>query len=217
MSRALSKHRLEALVDGIFAVAMTLLVLDIKLSDDTAFGSDRALWDRLVLLERHLVIYVITFVVTGRYWMAHHLQFHFVHAVDRRMVGLNLLFLLIVSFLPFVTDLVGDHKDLVLPCVIYGVTLLSLSATSYLHLRYVSRHPELASPELTPNLIGILDRRIAFFALVSLMSIAVSFYSTRLALYVYILFVVAHFIPGSIDAHLARQPDRRQKDRRQRA
>ena len=59
--------------------------------------------------------------------------------------------------------------------------------------------------------------RIAFFALVSLMSIAVSFYSTRLALYVYCLFIVAHFIPGSIDAHLARQPDRRQKDPRQRA
>jgi hypothetical protein len=45
----------------------------------------------------------------------------------------------------------------------------------------------------------------------------VSFYSTRLALYVYVLFVVAHFIPGSIDAHLARQRDRRQRDRRQRA
>jgi hypothetical protein len=65
--------------------------------------------------------------------------------------------------------------------------------------------------------IGILDRRIAFFALVSLLSIAVSFYSTRFALYVYFLFVVAHFFPGSIDAHLARQPDRRQGDRRQRA
>ena len=213
----LEKNRLEALIDGIFAVALTLLVLDIKLPDDVAIATNDELVTRLVGLERHFVIYVITFVVIGMYWINHHIQFHFVVRTNRTLIWINLLYVLLISFLPFGTDLIGDHKELELPCIIYGVTLLSLSATSYLHLRYMSRHPELASPELTPDLIGILDRRIAFFALVSLLSIAVSFYSTRLALYVYCLFVVAHFIPGSIDAHLAGQPDRRQRDRRQRA
>ena len=213
----LEKNRLEALIDGIFAVALTLLVLDIKLPEDVTIVTNDQLVTRLIGLERHFVIYAITFVVIGMYWINHHIQFHFVMRTNRMLIWINLLYALLISFMPFATDLIGDHKELELPCVIYGVTLLSLSATSYLHLRYVSRHPELASPELTPNLIGILDRRIAFFALVSLMSIAVSFYSTRLALYVYFLFVVAHFIPGSIDAHLARTGDRRQRDRRQRA
>ena len=213
----LEKNRLEALIDGIFAVALTLLVLDIKLPDDVAIATNDELVTRLVGLERHFVIYVITFVVIGMYWINHHIQFHFVVRTNRTLIWINLLYVLLISFLPFGTDLIGDHKELELPCIIYGVTLLSLSATSYVHLRYLSRHPELASPELTQDVIGILDRRIAFFALVSLLSIAVSFYSTRFALYVYFLFVVAHFFTGSIDAHLARQPDRRQGDRRQRA
>ena len=213
----LEKNRLEALIDGIFAVALTLLVLDIKLPDNVEIVTNDELVARLVGLERHFVIYAISFVVIGMYWINHHIQFHFVMRTNRNLMWINLLYALLISFLPFSTDLIGDHKELVLPCVIYGITLLSLSATSYLNLQYISRHPELASPELTQEVIGILDRRIAFFALVSLLSIAVAFYSTRLALYVYFLFVVAHFIPGSIDAHLARQPDRRQKDRRQRA
>ncbi|HKU84933.1 MAG TPA: TMEM175 family protein [Casimicrobiaceae bacterium] len=213
----LEKNRVEALVDGIFAVALTLLVLDIKLPEDATIATNGQLVARLIGLERHFVIYAISFVVIGVYWVNHHIQFHFVMRTNRNLIWINLLYALLISFLPFSTDLIGDHKELVLPCVIYGVTLLSLSATSYLHLRYLSRHPELASPELTRDVIGILDRRIAFFALVSLLSIAVSFYSTRLALYVYVLFVVAHFIPSRIDAHLARPPDRRQGDRRQRA
>jgi uncharacterized membrane protein len=213
----LEKNRLEALIDGIFAVALTLLVLDIKLPEDATIATNQQLVARLVGLERHFVIYAISFVVIGMYWVNHHIQFHFVMRTTRTLIWINLLYALLISFLPFSTDLIGDHKELVLPCVIYGLTLLSLSATSYLNLRYMSRHPELASAELTPHVIRILDRRIAFFALVSLLSIAVSFYSTRVALYVYFLFVVAHFIPGSIDAHLARQPDRRKGDRRQRA
>ena len=213
----LEKNRLEALIDGIFAVALTLLVLDIKLPENVEIVTNDALVARLAGLERHFVIYAISFVVIGMYWINHHIQFHFVLRINRTLIWINLLYALLISFLPFSTDLIGDHKELVLPCVIYGITLLSLSATSYVHLRYMSRHPELASPELTSEVIGILDRRIAFFALVSLLSIAVAFYSTRVALYVYGLFVVAHFIPGTIDAHLAQHPDRRKGDRRQQA
>ena len=213
----LEKNRVEALVDGIFAVALTLLVLDIKLPEDVEIVTHDALVSKLIGLERHFVIYAISFVVIGMYWINHHIQFHFVTRTNRTLMWINLLYALLISFLPFSTDLIGDHKELVLPCVIYGVTLLSLSATSYVNLQYISRHPELASPDLTPEVVGILDRRIAFFALVSMLSIAVAFYSTRLALYVYFLYVVAHFIPGTIDAHLAQHPDRRRQDRQQRA
>ena len=196
----LEKNRLEALVDGIFAVALTLLVLDIKLPEDVTIATNEQLVARLLAVERHFVIYAITFVVIGMYWINHHIQFHFVTRTNRQLIWINLLYLLLISFLPFGTDLIGDHKELVLPCVIYGVTLLSLSATSYVHIRYLSRHPELASPELTPKVIGMLERRIGFFALVPLLSILIAFYSTHAALYVYVLVVTAHFCPGSIDA-----------------
>src|SRR5690348_12842177 len=198
MSRALSKHRLEALVDGIFAVAMTLLVLDIKLPDDLTFGSDRELWEHLLSLERHLVIYVITFVVTGRYWLAHHLQFHFVHAVDRRMIGLNLLFLLVVSFLPFVTDLVGDHKELALPCIFYGATLIVLNAVALAHVRYLRRHPALVTAEFTPEIAWHFERRTLLFMIVPAASMVIALVDTHAALYIYALMAVGYLAGNPI-------------------
>jgi uncharacterized membrane protein len=144
-SRGFSKNRIEALIDGIFAVALTLLVLDIKLPENVSYATNDELWVRLKSLERHFVIYVISFVVIAIYWVAHHVQFHYVRYTDRRLLWINMVFLLLISFLPFATDLVGDNEHLVLPCFIYGVTLLTLSAVSSIHLRYLERHPYLAT------------------------------------------------------------------------
>lgn len=201
--RGLEKNRLEALIDGVFAVALTLLVLDIKLPDDIASASNEALWARLLTLERHFVIYVISFVVIGMYWINHHIQFHFLRRTNRNLIWINLMYLLLISFLPFATDLIGDHKDLVLPCEIYGLTLLTLSGVSCGHLEYLARHPALASPELTPLVATLIRRRILVFALVPLLSMALAFTDTHLALYVYLLLLVAHLFPGQIDRQIS--------------
>ena len=206
--RGLDKHRLEALADGIFAVALTLLVLDIKLPDSAIAESSDELVTNLLALERHFIIYIISFVVIGMYWINHHIQFHFVRRTNRRLIWVNLLYLLLVSFLPFATDLVGDHKDLVLPCEIYGVTLLALAATSLLHLHYLGRHPELASPQFNEETRAMIRRRVLAFAIVPALSMAAAFASPHLAVYVYLLFIVAHFIPGSIDEHIAGSDER---------
>ena len=63
--RGFEKNRLEALIDGVFAVVLTLLVLDLKLPENVAFASNDDLWQHLLGLERHFVIYVISFVVIG--------------------------------------------------------------------------------------------------------------------------------------------------------
>ncbi len=202
----LEKNRLEALIDGVFAVALTLLVLDIKLPDDIAAASNEALWARLLTLERHFVIYVISFVVIGMYWINHHIQFHFVRQTNRGLIWINLVYLLLVSFLPFATDLIGDHKGLVLPCEIYGLALLALSGVSYAHMRYLGRHPALALPGLTPLVTTLIKRRIALFAVVPTLSMGAAFYSTHVALYIYMLLVTAHFFPGRIDEQISATP-----------
>ena len=76
--RGFEKGRFETLVDGIFAVALTLLVLDIKLPEGMTYATNEALWNRLLSLERHFAIYAISFIVIGIYWVAHHVQFHYV-------------------------------------------------------------------------------------------------------------------------------------------
>jgi uncharacterized membrane protein len=197
--RSLDKHRIEGLIDGVFAVALTLLVLDIKVPDDSTYANNAELWARLLTLERHFAIYVISFIMIGIYWVAHHVQFHYVRYTDRRLIWINMLFLLLISFLPFATDLVGDHEDLILPCIIYGITLLALSSLSYVHLRYVARHPFLATEDLTPLAVRLLRRRVVFFGLIPVLSMMIAPFSTRAALYVYVLTVTVHFLPGHVD------------------
>jgi len=204
--RGFEKNRLEALIDGIFAVALTLLVLDIKLPEGESFASNDELWGRILGLERHFAIYVISFVVIGMYWISHHIQFHFIRYTDRRLIWLNMFFLLLISFVPFATDLMGDHKDLVLPCEIYGVTLLVLSGFSFLHLDYLSRHRYLATHELTPEVVILIKRRILLFTLIPLTSMVVAFYSTHIAVYSYLLLVLAHFFTGPVDDRIHTLP-----------
>ena len=149
---------------------------------------------------------MISFIAIAIYWIGHHLQFHFVRYTDRRLIWINMFYLLMISFLPFATDMVGDHEDLVLPCEIYGLTMLTLSATSLVHLRYLVRHPHLTNDSMTPLAVKLLKRRILLFTALPVLSMILAFYSTRLALYIYLLFALAHFIPTHIDDHIYAAP-----------
>jgi uncharacterized membrane protein len=194
------KNRIEALADGIFAVAMTLLVLDVKLPGDELFTSSAGLLARLLSVEHTYVIYLISFVVLGMFWVVHHAQFHFVRSVDHTLLWINLAFLFVVTAVPFSTDLLGDHHNLRLPYLIYGFALLALASLLMLQVAYLRRHRELAEPALTREVGRRIVRRVGLFALVPLISMAAVFYNTHLALYLYFLLPIAHFLPGRIDA-----------------
>ena len=203
--RGLEKNRLEALIDGIFAVALTLLVLDIRLPENIPVHTNAELWSQLLALERHFVIYVISFAVIGMYWINHHIQFHYIVQTNRILIWLNLLYLLLISFLPFATDLVGDHEHLVLPCEIYGFTLLLISIVEYVHIGYLARHEWLASPQLTPARVRLVKRRLLIYGAVPLASMSLAFFNTHLALYAYVLLAATLFLPASIDVQFAKE------------
>jgi len=197
--RGMGKNRIEALTDGIFAVAMTLLVLDIKPPLHLRFETNEALVEHLSVLEHSFVMYAISFVVLAMFWMGHHLQFHFVRHVDRQLLWINLVFLLLAVVVPFSTNLVGDHGHLQLPVVLYAVNLLVLTLLLFLQLRHLAARPHLIAPDLTPEAIAHLHRQLLLFGVVPVVSIAASFYSPRLGMYLYALLAVAAFLPGRID------------------
>lgn len=198
-SRGLAKNRIEALADGIFAVAMTLLVLDIKSPINLAFESNGALIDYLAGLEHSFAMYAISFVVLAIFWISHHILFHYVRHVDRRLLWINMLFLLLVTFVPFSTDFLGDHGHLILPVLVYGVNLLALGALLALQLRYLSAHSSLAAPDLTPTASTQMYREIRLYAAIPLASMALSFYSPRAGMYLYLLLAVPTFVPSRLD------------------
>ncbi len=129
--------RIEALADGIFAVAMTLLVLDVKLPNGEHFATSGALLDRLLSLEHTFVIYFISFVVLGMFWVGHHAHFHYIRYVDHTLLWINLLFLFGITSVPFATDLLGDHNGIRLPYFYYGGKLLVLAGLLIAQIAYL--------------------------------------------------------------------------------
>jgi len=207
----LSKHRVEALADGIFAVAMTLLVLDIKLPESVTYASDGDLWRRLVALEHAVASYAVSFVMLAVYWVAHHFQFHFIQRTDRGILWINLYLLLCITLVPFTTDLVGDNVHLRLPTLLYGGNPLLIALGFAGQLEYLRRRPWLGTPEFAARPVGELRRRIALLLLVPILSMALVFYSPRLALYLYLALPLLHMLPGRLDRMTLPSPVRRRR------
>ena len=197
--RGLGKNRVEALADGIFAVAMTLLVLDIKSPENRSFETTGDLVAYLASLEHSFAMYVISFFVLAIFWITHHLLFHFVRHVNRRLLWLNIVFLLLVTFVPFSTDLLGDHGHLTLPVLVYGVNLLMLGSMLVFQLRYLVANPELAATDLSATMVTHMGRNIGLYAAVPLASMAVSLVSPRVGMYMYLLLAIPTFAPSRLD------------------
>jgi uncharacterized membrane protein len=149
----LSKHRLEALTDGIFAVAMTLLVLEIKLPEikqlvGNAASLSLAEFNRLVVhsleeLQPRLLAWLISFLILAVFWLSHQSIFRYVRTVDRKLLWLNLIQLLFISLVPFSSSLVGQYTLAAASTLVYAGNLAALSIISLLHLRYLQQHSEL--------------------------------------------------------------------------
>ena len=170
---------------------MTLLVLNLKLPEGIKMNTDAEVWRQLAALRGHFLIYALSFVVLGTYWVGNHFQFHFVRKVDRGFLWLNLLFLLFITLLPFSTNLVGGSHDLHIPVVVYGINVLLLSLILLVSLRYLTQRPGLCHEGLTASLVADSYRRLLLVALGCAASIAISFYSPGIAVW---LLLAVHFL-----------------------
>ena len=131
--------RLTAFSDGIFAIAMTLLVIGVevpRLDDPTNVG---ALADALGDESDSMVSFFVSFAVIGRYWAAHHAFIGLLARVDRRFLATNLVYLGFIAFLPFPTALLGDLFDNPLSVTIYAVAVAIVSGLEVLQFRVAYR------------------------------------------------------------------------------
>lgn len=120
---AASATRLETLADGVFAIVMTLLVLELGVPAIT--GADNAaLTGALAGMWPEFLIYALSFMVLGVYWLMHKMIFDVIIGADPPLVWLNILFLMTVGLIPFSTALVGEHGDLPITAFAYGINLL---------------------------------------------------------------------------------------------
>jgi len=128
-----STRRLEAFTDGVFAIAATLLVLDLSIDRFPAnIRTDAELWDALGGQGFNILSFVISFLLLGLLWRIHVWQFEFVTRVDSYSVFLNTLRLLGVVLIPFTTSLISNYNDFVAGRTLLAVNFLFVTAVSAL-------------------------------------------------------------------------------------
>ena len=139
----MEKSRLEAFSDGVFAIVITLLILDIRFPE-VPYSQ---FWETMNSTLPRILAYVMSFIIIGVYWVSHHNSMHAIKKTDRVFLWLNVLLLLCVSFIPFPTSLLGRYPYQAGPIIIYGITLIASNLVGYIMLLYIWRHPHLAVPE----------------------------------------------------------------------
>ena len=120
-SEGMSKARLESFSDGVFAFAITLLVLSIPIPDIKP-ANDQLLTSALFHAIPQLAPYITSFATIGIIWLNHHAMFHEVENVKHTTLTLNLLLLLVVAFIPYPTGVIGKYGALRSAVVLYGAT-----------------------------------------------------------------------------------------------
>lgn len=167
--------RLVAFSDGVFAIAITLLVLSLTVPT----VSDKHLGKALQDLLPELFTYGLSFLVVGMYWMAHHRTFRSLRKVDRTLLWINLAILGFVALLPFPTELLGKYGNTTLGTVIYAATIVAVGSLSVLLWWYMN-HAGLNAP-VSPDSVRLNSLRGAIPPAVFAISIPIAFVDPQIA------------------------------------
>jgi uncharacterized membrane protein len=173
--------RVLAFSDGMFAIAMTLLVVGIEVPEIADPNSIGDLADALNDLSPSFTSFVVSFLVIGRYWIAHHQMFSLLGAMDRGMIQLNLLYLLLIAFLPFPTGLLGNFFDNPLAFTTYAIAIAAVSAMEVVLLRHAHRAGLFAKP-MSEEIFRFGARMSLSPVLFFVISIPISFWSSEIAI-----------------------------------
>src|ERR1700693_3074610 len=126
-----SLDRIAALSDGVFAIAMTLIVLGIRVPVLGAAATDHDLWDELGKLAPQFVTYLLSFLTLGIFWSAQQTQLHYFRRGDRDLAWIHLTYLAGVALMPFSTSLLANNIGLRLALIVYWANILVLGVIIY--------------------------------------------------------------------------------------
>ncbi len=193
-----SLERIAALSDGVFAIAVTLLVLDLHVPSATVVHSEVELWRALVDLAPRILVYLMSFLTLGIFWLGQQTQLSNLTASDRDLAWLHLTFLCAVSVMPFSTALIAEFVTLRIALLIYWVNILLLGAMLFVSWRH-ARRAGLTRDEAAIDLACSIERRIivaqALYALGAALCIVNTYWSLALILLVQINYAVAPRLP----------------------
>jgi uncharacterized membrane protein len=186
--------RMEAFSDGVFAIAATLLVLEIGVGT----GADQHLGQALVDLWPSYLAYATSFLIIGIIWVNHHECMACMARVNRTMLFINIVFLMVVAFIPFPTKLVADHLQKSgehAAVYAYVITLIAMSVLYNVWWRYARHDRRLIAESVPQSRVDAISRAFDPGAALYLIVLVVAFFSP-LASVILTLILAAFYIPA---------------------
>lgn len=185
--------RIEALVDGIFAIAMTILVLTLVVPDVTGPLSNAAVQNALSGIFPSFYTLVMSFLLLALFWTLQHRIFHRIKQVDTTMLWINLVWLLFIVLVPFFASLTAKYGQFPISHLLSNLNMLGIAVFLYLNWYYASKR-ELIHEKVDNKEIALIRGDILIFIVIALSAIALSFVVPSWSGLVYILIFPLEFI-----------------------
>lgn len=194
-------NRLHALTDGVYAIAMTLLVLELHVPDAR---SSAELVTGLIAIAPNLFGFALGFAVLGTYWVGSAVNLSHLARVNRAALFLNVLQLFFISLLPFTTALLGRYPDETAAVIIYALHLELLGLAQYAHWVYLLRHPELVHAPIDARTERAVTIRILVGPAAWAVAMLLALVSPRLGYAVFYVVLVGYLIASVRDRTVVR-------------
>ena len=182
------KNRLETLVDGIFAIAMTLLVLSIEIPS-AEFHSAADFQIYIISLLPKILIYFISFILLAIFWMNHHV-FFVIKRVNSAILWINIIWLMFIALVPFSTSLVSSFGQYELSQIIFGLNIFVIGLLFYINWNYAVKKGYISEKAIHYD--KALKKSNLFTPLIALIAIGLSFINPRISSTVFLFIPVIY-------------------------
>jgi len=182
--------RLEALTDAVFAIVMTILVIEIGLSEATGSSEQMGLGQRLIDTLPQFYAYILSFLVLALYWYNHHFTFNLIKRIDGIILWLNILFLMSVALIPFSTSVLGNYENSQTAFIFYGCNLLVINLIIFVLFLYITRKKHLRDSNVDMIYRMKKVKVVLWPNLAIITGMGITFLSVEWARYLYLGFLV---------------------------
>jgi uncharacterized membrane protein len=200
----MSKFRLEALSDAVFAIVMTLLVIEIKVPELHSTFSEEGLLHGLEELLPLFFAYFLSFTMIATFWYTHNFLFSLMaKTVTRNLMNLNFVFMAFLSLIPFSSHLLGQYTESRVAVFVYSLNIAFMAGLNWWIREYIYADPKIENPSSEEFNMSKKDLvygivRVAVGVVGSALAVLLSFVSTHISLVILVLQAIILITPGMI-------------------
>jgi len=196
--RRMDRNRLTSLSDGIFAIVMTLLVLEMRVPEFSTTASSFELWQALIGMFPVFLSYTLSFIVLFTYWRAHHfIMSGYAKTIDSKLMSISAIFFFLVALVPFTSVLLGRYSDTQLVVVLFSLHTIALGLVLYWMRNHILFSKTVENRNVTFHSIWLSNIRVAVPIVFAVLAILLSFFSIQLSLILLTLAVIFNLFTKS--------------------